>query len=231
MKLLKTKSTPDGMKMGGQRLHIKEFGEDGTFTGYGSVFGVKDSYSEIVAAGAFKSSLEEHKENGTYPALLWQHDASKPIGVYTEMREDEKGLFVKGRLSLDTQLGKEAHSLLKAGALNGLSIGFMPVKSNYDDDAKVRTLTEVDLWEVSLVTFPANGKSRVEGVKNLDRISGIASLKEVEKHLRDEGGYSQNAATAMVVRIKQLLNDEREARNAKADIMSGAKRLSALMEN
>jgi len=231
MALLQKKSTPCELKSGGQRLFVKEFGEDGTFSGYGSVFGVKDSYSEIVAAGAFKSSLAEHRENGTFPALLWQHDPAKPIGVYTEAREDEKGLFVRGKLELDTQLGKEAHALLKAGALNGLSIGFIPIKSSYDEDTKVRTLTEVELWEVSLVTFPANGKARVEGVKNLDRISGLASLKEVERHLRDEGGYSQNAATTMVARMKQLLNDEREARNAKADIMMSSKRLASIMEN
>ncbi|MGH0001313.1 HK97 family phage prohead protease [Pseudovibrio ascidiaceicola] len=218
------------MKSGGQRLFVKEVGEDGSFEGYGSVFGVEDSYSEVVAPGAFRASLAAHKKEGTLPAMLWQHDPGKPIGVYEEMREDEKGLLVKGRLSLDTQHGKEAYALLKVGALNGLSIGFRPVKSSFDEDTRIRTLKEIDLWEVSLVTFPANGQARIEGVKSLEEISGLNTLREIEQHLREEGGYSNSSAKALIRRTRQLLDGEREARSARAETLAGAKRLTALLE-
>jgi len=105
-------------------LNLASVGDDGMIEGYGSVFGVRDSYSDIVAPGAFKASLAAHKAAGTMPALLWQHDASEPIGVWVEVTEDQRGLRIKGRLAMETARGKEAHTLLKMGALNGLSIGF-----------------------------------------------------------------------------------------------------------
>lgn len=211
-------------------LNIKAQGEDGTFEGYGSVFGVKDSYSEIVAAGAFTDSLAEHRSKGTFPALLWQHDPSQPIGVYTEMREDAKGLFVKGQLLLDVAKGKEAHALLKAGALNGLSIGFMPVKSSYDEENHERTLTEVDLWEVSLVTFPANDKSRVEGVKAA--IAEIKSLAGAERFLRDAKlPLTRSQATAIVSQIKDVALRQRDADQVVSKLNASANKLLALMEN
>ena len=88
-------------------------GDDGSVEGYGSVFGVKDSYDDVIAAGAFVRSLGEHKSAGTMPAMLWQHDASEQIGIWTDMTEDSKGLKIKGRLALETSRGKEAHALLK----------------------------------------------------------------------------------------------------------------------
>lgn len=222
-------SGPADIKMGGQRLFVRDFGEDGTFEGYGSVFGVKDSYSEVVAPGAFAASLKQHKADGTYPALLWQHDPSKPIGVYTSMREDEKGLLVKGKLALDTQLGKEAYSLLKMGGLNGLSIGFMPVKSEVDEKTGVRSLTEIDLWEVSLVTFPANGKARVEGVKS--DLSRITRFAELERHLRDVHGLSNSEATAIVAKCKEIDRRFRDEAKAKSDIKASADRLLTILNS
>lgn len=222
-------SEPPNTRTATVRLERKALGAEGQFEGYGSVFGIKDSYDEIVARGAFRDSLEQHKEAGTLPAMLWQHDPMQPIGHYVEMYEDEKGLYVKGQLALDTQKGREAHALLKAGALNGLSIGFMPVRSEVVEDSNLRTLTEVDLWEVSLVTFPANGASRVSGTKAMDRISRLADWKSVEKYLREEGGFSNDGATAMVAAVKRIRDAEREARSAKAAIQSSAARMQALL--
>ncbi len=218
--------TPD-LKTSGQRLTIKQLTDNGTFEGYGSVFGVKDTYSEIVAPGAFLKSLEEHRGHGTLPAMLWQHDPRRPIGVYTEMREDEKGLYVKGQLALETQHGKEAHNLLKMGALNGLSIGFMPVETSFNEDTKTYTLTEVDLWEVSLVTFPANGESRIENVKGA--IGGMTSLADAERFLRDAGLASRSQATAIVAKIKEIALRQRDADHAKSDILTSSKRLLDIM--
>ena len=139
----KTPQRPERKDAGGGRevrsfaLQIKAAGDDGTVEGYGSVFGVRDNYDDVIAKGAFIQSLKDHKAAGTMPAMLWQHDADKPIGVWTEMVEDEKGLRIKGQLAMETVKGKEAHALLKMGALNGLSIGFMSKEWAYDRDTEV----------------------------------------------------------------------------------------------
>lgn len=221
---LETKSAPNN-RIATVRLEQRKVEEDGQFEGYGSVFGVQDSYGEITAAGSFEASLAEHMKAGTLPALLWQHDPGKPIGHYVEMREDSKGLYVRGQLALETQLGKEAHVLLKSGGLNGLSIGFMPKTWEYDEETGIRTLTEIDLWEVSLVTFPANRDARVSGTKSLQRISSLADWKGFERHLREEGGFSQDSATAMVAAAKRIHDAEREVRSEKSALMQAADRL------
>lgn len=206
-------------------LKIKSVGEDGTIEGYGSVFGVEDSYGDVVAKGAFKSSLAEHKSEDTMPAMLWQHDPSEPIGVWTSMSEDTNGLAVKGQLALDTDLGKRAHALLKLGALNGLSIGFMTKKFQRDNKTNVRTLTEIDLWEVSLVTFPANGKARVTSVKSLADAGQIDAPKDAERILR-EAGFSRDDATVLVSRIMQLKTKQSES----ADLGAAQKAADRLLE-
>jgi len=175
---------------------IKAVSEDGLFSGYGSVFGVIDSYKEVVAPGAFAESLSQRT-----PALLWQHRSSEPIGVYSAIREDQTGLYVEGRLALKTTRGAEAYELLKMGAISGMSIGFMTREDSYDRVTGIRTLKKVDLWEVSLVTFPANDAARVSGVKSIDTIE---SLADAEAFLREAGGLSRREATALVSRIKSL---------------------------
>lgn len=162
-------------------------GDSGVFEGYGSVFGNVDSYNEIVDKGAFVSSLQKWM-----PALLWQHSAYTPIGIYTEMREDEHGLYVKGQLNLEVQQGREAYSLLRQGALKGLSIGFITEKDRYDTEKRVRHLEQVRLMEVSLVTFPANPESNVDRVK-----SAPDSERDLEIVLRD-AGYSREDAKVIV---------------------------------
>ena len=180
---------------------VKAINDDGTFEGYGSVFGNVDSYKEIVAKGAFTESLTSLKSQGRMPALLWQHRSGEPIGVYTEMREDDTGLFVRGKLALKTARGAEAHELLKINALSGLSIGFMTREDSYDKVTGIRTLNKVDLWECSLVTFPANDSARVSGVKNIE---SIESLSDAESFLRDAGGLSKSEAVSFIARIKSM---------------------------
>lgn len=202
-------------------FEIKAVNADGTVEGYGSVFGVRDNYDDVIAKGAFVQSLKDHKAAGTMPAMLWQHDADKPIGVWTEMVEDEKGLRIKGQLAMETVKGKEAHALLKMGALNGLSIGFMSKEWAYDRDTEVRTLTAIDLWEVSLVTFPANGKARVTNVKSADE---MATPKDAEKALRD-AGFSKSDATAFVSRVMRMGEVRSDSANSTAVAMKAADRL------
>lgn len=181
-------------------FELKSLNEDGTFEGYGSVFGVKDSYDEIVAAGAFADSIATHKAAGTMPALLWQHRAREPIGIYASMDEDNIGLKLSGRLALKTVRGAEAYELLKMKAISGLSIGFVTREDSYDRLTGIRTLKKVDLWEVSLVTFPANEAARVQGVKSIETIE---NLRDAERHLRDSG-MSRAEAVAFIARVKCL---------------------------
>ena len=202
-------------------FELKAIGADGTVEGYGSVFGVRDNYDDVIAKGAFIQSLKDHKAAGTMPAMLWQHDADKPIGVWTEMVEDEKGLRIKGQLALETVKGKEAHALLKMGALNGLSIGFMSKEWAYDRDTEVRTLTAIDLWEVSLVTFPANEKARVTNVKSADELQ---APKDAEKVLRD-AGFSKSDATAFVSRVMRMGEVRRDSVDSTVAAMKSADRL------
>jgi HK97 family phage prohead protease len=190
-------------------LEIRATGENGEVEGYGSVFDVVDSYDDVIAKGAFVKSMNEHRAAGTMPAMLWQHDPDHPIGVWTEVAEDSVGLKVKGRLAMTTVKGREAYELMKMGAINGLSIGFMSKNWNYDKESDIRTLTEVDLWEVSLVTFPANSKSRVTSVKSVEEID---APKDAERVLRD-AGFSKSDATAFVSRVMRMGEARRDSVN------------------
>ena len=218
---LERKDAAGGREVRSFALQIKAAADDGTVEGYGSVFGVRDNYDDVIAKGAFVQSLKDHKAAGTMPAMLWQHDADKPIGVWTEMVEDEKGLRIKGQLAMETVKGKEAHALLKMGALNGLSIGFMSKEWAYDRDTEVRTLTAIDLWEVSLVTFPANEKARVTNVKSADELQ---APKDAEKVLRD-AGFSKSDATAFVSRVMRMGEVRSDSANSTAVAMKAADRL------
>lgn len=175
-------------------FQIKAVSEDGLFSGYGSVFGVVDSYKEVVAPGAFTESLM-----GRMPSLLWQHRMAEPIGIYTSVKEDAVGLHVEGKLALKTARGSEAYELLKMGAVTGLSIGFVSREDSFDKVSGIRTLKKVDLWEVSPVTFPANDASRVTAVK---AIGQLKTIRDVEAYLREVGGFSKSEALALVASIK-----------------------------
>lgn len=186
-------------------FEVKKINEDGTFTGYGSVFGVKDGYDEIVVAGAFTESLASKM-----PSLLWQHRSGEPIGVYTEAKEDSVGLALTGKLALKTARGAEAYELLKMGAITGLSIGFVTREDSYDKVTGIRTLKKVDLWEVSLVTFPANDAARVTGLKSFDP-ENLPDIRTFERFLR-ESGFSKSQAVAIASRgLSYLLRSESEA--------------------
>lgn len=181
-------------------LTIKSVSDTGEFDGYGSVFGVKDSYADIVMPGAFQKSLAAWQEKGRLPALLWQHNMAEPIGIYTEMREDATGLYVKGRLLIeDDPLAKRAHAHMKAGSLSGLSIGYLLNDYEYDKDKSAFLLKEIDLWEVSLVTFPANDEARIADVKSLLERGETPPPSKVERALR-EVGFSGSQAKAFMAK-------------------------------
>lgn len=179
-------------------LELKAVGDDGTFEGYGSVFNVIDSYRDVVLPGAFEKTIKEHNEAGTMPALLWQHRSDEPIGVYTSMEEDDHGLKLAGQLILDTQRGKEAHALLKAGAVRGLSIGFTVYKDGqkYNDEHGVWELSDINLWETSVVTFPANAEANVTDVRATLAPGCYPSQRAFEKSMRDLG-FSRDDAVVI----------------------------------
>lgn len=143
----------------GEGLVINDAAE---IEGYASLFGQVDQGGDIVQPGAYSASIAAHEQAGRSVKMLWQHDPAQPIGVWTTVREDKTGLWVAGRLLDSTQKGREAAALIKAGALDGLSIGYRTKKAAKNGDGQ-RLLSELELWEVSLVTFPMLPDARVLG--------------------------------------------------------------------
>jgi HK97 family phage prohead protease len=181
-------------------FEFKDVADSGTFTGYGSVFGNVDGGNEIVVKGAFSESLAARAAKGRKLPILWQHRSGQPIGVYDSVKEDDHGLLMTGRLLVsDVQQAKEAHALLKAGAISGLSIGYGVVDDSFDSKTRVRSLKKLNLQETSIVTFPMNDEARIGAVKCMDSIlkSGeMPSLSQFEDFLR-EAGFSKSQATAI----------------------------------
>lgn len=180
--------------------------EDGTIEGYGSVFGIKDFGGDIVQKGAFSKSLKKQM-----PKMLFQHNPSQPIGVWEEAKEDGRGLRLKGRLLLKSNAGRDAYELLKGGALDGLSIGYQEIKSK--DTELGRELLELNLFEVSIVTFPMLEDATVESVKALDDM--VAKKRFLEERLRDAGFSSKQAKQGASLLAKEVLG-ERDAADANA---------------
>lgn len=177
-------------------FRTKEVRDTGEFSGYASVFDNADWYGDVVRKGAFAASLATWKEKGQLPPILWQHKSDSPIGPHLEMVEDDKGLFVRGKLLVDEiPKAREALALLKAKVISGMSIGFdVPEDGmDYDGKAEVWNLTKINLWENSLVTFPANPEAQVESVKFALASGNLPTPSDFEKALR-EMGFSRSRA-------------------------------------
>ena len=209
-----------------------------SFDGYGAVFKNIDSYNDVIEPGAFAQYLDDVKVGRKeWPAMLLQHggfgmnaEDMTPIGVYTSLQEDSKGLKVSGQFA-DTQRGIEAYKLLKMQprpAINGLSIGYFAREWEIvtKDKKQVRSIKTIDLFEISLVTFPANGKARVGSVKSIDELE---SLSEIEDYLRDAGGFSRNQAKGLIARIKRSSSGEAGSDDLTQIIESLNKRGKALV--
>ena len=194
-------------------IKVSQASDDaGTFSGYGAVFGNIDSYGDIIKRGAFVNSLSEWNAKGKLPPMLLQHgggmfgggaDDMLPVGKWLSMEEDRKGLKVEGQLfAMNTERGQYIYEGLKSGVLDGLSIGFVTQNSEEEivDGERLRILTEIDLWELSIVTFPANGKARIAAVKT--------QLRDIEDSLRDAGLSRADSLKAISVLKRQgLLRD------------------------
>ncbi|MGL4279565.1 MAG: HK97 family phage prohead protease [Albidovulum sp.] len=156
-------STSPEMKRAGAALSA--IGLDGAFEGYASLFGIADQGGDVVVAGAFRDSLARRGAGGV--KMLWQHDPALPIGVWTAISEDARGLKVTGQLDLAVGKARELHALMRSGAVDGLSIGFRTERSRRDARTGQRRLEKIDLWEISLVTFPMLPQARVSAVKSI----------------------------------------------------------------
>ena len=160
----------------------------GVFQGYASLFGKRDQQGDIVQRGAFADCLKRRGVEGI--RMLFQHNASEPIGTWIDIRETSRGLYVLGRLDQNLQRGRELLSLLESGGLDGLSIGFKTIRARNNREAKVRELLEIDLWEISLVTFPMLDGARVSAV----RLAARARANSLFKPMPD---YENNVATTL----------------------------------
>jgi len=187
-------------------LQIKALSK-GEFEGYGSVFGNKDWGNDVVMPGAFSNTLAEHKSEGSLPMMFWMHDPSRIPGKWIDMREDENGLYVKGLLA-DTPLGNEIHTLLGMKAVSGLSIGYIPTDTDYNNDG-VRLIKGADLLETSIVSIPMNPKAQITHAKSrlsergeyVPTTDELANLKrDCEQFLRSKG-FSKSLSKSYVANL------------------------------
>ncbi len=167
-------------------IETKRAGGDveGVFEGYASLFGQVDQGRDIVMPGAFRDSLKRRGAAGV--RMLFQHDANQPIGVWDALHEDARGLYARGRLLPEIGKAREVLTLMRAGAIDGLSIGFRTISGRTDAKTGIRRLDRIDLWEVSVVTFPMLGDARVHAVKDFrgDELRRLAELRQVARAMR-----------------------------------------------
>lgn len=195
------------------QLEIKEVSETGRFSGYGSIFNNVDLHNDRILPGAFEKTLNRHKQRGSMPAMLWQHKMSDVVGIYDDMTEDDMGLQLSGRLLIGENIPEadKAYALMKNKAVRGMSIGFNIPKGgeSFNKEDEVWEIKEVDLVEVSIVTYPANPEAQIQSVK-----SAIENPREFERLLRDAG--------LSVLQAKRLMSGGYDALVQKRDADDGA---------
>lgn len=180
--------------------------EEGTFTCYANVKGNIDHARDRTLNGAYQKSIERHMKNGTMPKMFWMHNPYElPVGKWIEMREDEKGLFMKGKLS-DTSMGRDIEALAKDGALDSFSIGYIEVESKWNSDAGCNDLVELDIKEVSWVTFACNEESLLQEIKNHMDDGQLPSKAELRELFKSTGWFSKR----QIERITAVYNPDNE---------------------
>ena len=206
-------------------LALDEVEADGAFSGYASLCGAVELGRDVVERGAFARSIRTRGAAGI--RMLYQHDPAEPIGRWVEIREDERGLYVRGRLSDGVTRAREVLALMKGGALDGLSIGFRAVRARADAGG-VRRIIEADLWEISIVTFPMQPGARVERVKGFAR-GRLPTPRELDRGLRRDAGLTRGEARAVIAKGYAGMRRERDAARTTneglADVIRAAARL------
>ena len=177
-------------------LEVKADESTGRIEGYGAIFGNVDGNGDIVAPGAFEVTLAQMAETARKLPMLWQHDAADPIGVWESTVADDVGLRVAGTVLRETTRGRDVFAFLRHGAVQGLSIGYLTRDASVDRQTGIRTITEAELWEVSVVTFPANAAALVDSVKLRDAVASMTE-RDIERALRDAGLSARDAKAAV----------------------------------
>ena len=196
--------------------------EDGFFSGYLSVFDNLDSHGDIVRKGAFAKSIGDWESKERFPAIFWDHNPSEPIGVFTALKEDEVGLHIEGKLLVsDVPRAKSTYALIKAKAIDGLSIGYITRKANKNIQTNVRELLELELIEGSVVAFPSNTQTLISDVKSKLEDGELPSLPEFEKFLR-ESGFTKSQSVAIAGKGLRHLLSESEDEKVQAKSISNA---------
>jgi HK97 family phage prohead protease len=191
---------------------------DGAIEGYASLFGEVDQARDMVMPGAFTQTL---KQRGLRKIpMLFQHDPSEPVGIWLDLAEDWRGLRARGRLIPDVMRARELLSLLKAGAVDGLSIGYRTVRGQIDPKSRVRRLYQVDLWEISIVTFPLLSGARVSAVKQAPKLSRLREAAEAEWR-SVLAGEDVSGPRAARVPLASRLRERSGRRTALRDVAKG----------
>lgn len=197
----------------------KALDETGTFEGFASRFGEVDNHNEVIVKGAFGKGLKQLAKEKRKLKMLWNHDRYEPIGTFLEADESDEGLWVRGKLTLGVQRADELHLLMQDGAIDSMSIGAFVVRDRTDPQTKRHEYLELQLREISPVTFPALDSARIATVKSL---SGVGDLGELEAYLRDVGGFSISEAKTIVAKAK--------ACTPQRDVDGAAKQLDLIRE-
>lgn len=201
-------------KNAGIALDVKAIGDDGVIEGYASVWDVVDSYNEAVVKGAFKASIAAARRDKRSIKMMREHERAKLIGVWDELDEDDTGLRVKGRILKDVSVeAAETYGLIRAGALDELSIGYREVETKKDPARPgVLLLKQLNLREVSVVTFGAlSVAARIDSVKSILNGGDLPTVRQFEEHLRD-AGFSKSLAAAIAAKATPHLRGEPEAK-------------------
>lgn len=184
---------------------VKALTDTGEFEGYASVFGEVDQGRDVVLPGAFLGSLAARPADRV--KMFYMHDPDKPIGKWLEIREDGRGLYVKGKILTTIEKGREVYEMLREGLLDGLSIGYRTLDDEFDRTQGVRRLKTVDLREISVVTFPMLESATVSLVKG----EALPTEREFERFLMRDAGFSAQQAKAIIAGGYKAIKTERDA--------------------
>lgn len=183
-------------------LDLKRVDRTGVFSGYASLFDVADLGRDVIMPGAFRETLQKRGAGGV--KMLFQHDPAQPIGIWTRLVEDTRGLYAEGRLLKDVATAREVEALMRAGVLDGLSIGFRALKSKRDARSGMRRIEAIDLWEISVVTFPMQPDARVTvpppaaSVTERPFFKRLPTEREFERWLTRDAGLTRGEARALM---------------------------------
>lgn len=206
---------------------IDAVAQDGTFSGYASLFGKPDLAQDVVEPGAFARSLRQRGAGGV--RMLYQHDPAEPLGTWLELREDARGLFVRGQLTPGVGRAREVRELMRSGALDGLSIGFRTVKARKDAGSGLRRILEADLWEISVVTFPMLPGARIHAVKGA--AADLPTVREFENWLTRDAKLTRAEARTVIARgYASLMRKRDAARDTQDGLAERIRRAARLIE-